>query len=62
MCVCVCGTVWCFGEVTVQRGFLWWLCDFLGGWGSECAAGGFVVGLEQFGVFGEVTVQRVFLW
>ena len=43
-----CVKVWGFGAVSVQRVALWWLWDSLG---FECAARGFVLGLEQFGGF-----------
>ena len=41
------GTFWSgFGQVSVQRGDLWWVWDILE-WvlGSECGAGGLVVGV-----------------
>ena len=47
MCVCVC--VWSvgqFGGVSVQQVALLWVWD---SWGSECATGGFVVGVGQLG-------------
>ena len=51
--LCGCGTVSWFWGLSVQRVALCGCGTFWGVWDSECAAGGFVVVVGQFGGLGD---------